>query len=102
MPLLGHDAYTLAWDNYEQSRASSLQSLWESQDFLDVTIACDDDQMEAHKVVLSAASHFFKNILKRNPHSHPLLYRRGTTKKAMKCILEFHLFWGDSGHQGRS
>ena len=89
MPLLGHDAYTLAWDNYEQSRASSLQSLWESQDFLDVTIACDDDQMEAHKVVLSAASHFFKNILKRNPHSHPLLYLRGTTKTAMKYILEF-------------
>ena len=89
MPLLGHDAYTLAWDNYEQSRASSLQSLWESQDFLDVTIACDDDQMEAHKVVLSAASSFFHNILKRNPHSHPLLYLRGTTKTAMKYILEF-------------
>jgi len=83
------DPFVLNWENHEQVRASSLQSLWKKQDFLDVTIACDDDQIEAHKVVLSAASPFFQNILKRNPHSHPLLYLRGTTKKDMEALLEF-------------
>jgi len=83
------EPYVLNWVDHEQVRASSLQSLWKQQDFLDVTIACDDDQIEAHKVVLSAASPFFQNILKRNPHSHPLLYLRGTTKKDMEAILEF-------------
>merc|ERR1712179_27757 len=83
------EPYVLNWVDHEQVRASSLQSLWKQQDFLDVTIACDDDQIEAHKVVLSAASPFFQNILKRNPHSHPLLYFRGTTKKDMEALLEF-------------
>jgi len=63
----------IRWDLHEENRLSALKSLWENEDFLDVTIACDDDQIDAHKVVLSAASPFFQNILKRNPHSHPLL-----------------------------
>merc|ERR1719147_285648 len=73
----------------EQSRVSLLQSLWDNQEFLDVTIACDDDQLEAHKVILSASSPFFQNILKRNPHSHPLLFLRGTTKKMVEALLNF-------------
>merc|ERR1711909_201192 len=70
-------------------RTLSLQALRKTGDFFDVTIACDDDQIEAHKVIISAASPFFLNILKRNPHSHPLLYLRGTKKKDIEAILEF-------------
>ena len=70
-------------------RTSTLKSLWKEEDFLDVTIACDDDQVNAHKVILSAASPFFHNILKRNPHSHPLLYVKGTVKKDMLALLDF-------------
>ena len=81
--------FVLSWDLHEQSRTSTLKSLWENEDFLDVTIACDDDQINAHKVILSAASPFFENILKRNPHSHPLLYLRGTKKKDILSLLDF-------------
>ena len=62
----------LRWDLHEENRISKLKTLWENEEFLDVTIACDDDQIDAHKLILSASSTFFKNILKRNPHSHPL------------------------------
>ena len=81
--------FVLSWDLHEQSRTSTLKSLWENEDFLDVTIACDDDQISAHKLILSAASPFFQSILKRNPHSHPLLYLRGTTKKDILSLLDF-------------
>jgi len=81
--------FVLSWDLHEQSRTSTLKSLWENKDFLDVTIACDDDQISAHKVILSAASPFFQTILKRNPHSHPLLYLRGTNKKDIMSLLDF-------------
>ena len=83
------DDFILRWEEHEQFRTSSLQSLWKNKDFLNVTIACDDDQIEAHKVILSAASPFFRDILKRNPHSHPLLYLRGTRKKDVEALLEF-------------
>ena len=81
--------FILKWENHEQNRTSTLKSLLENEDFLDVTIACDDDQIYAHKVILAAASPLFRNILKRNPHSHPLLYLRGTTTKDMKAIFNF-------------
>jgi len=89
MTVSDKDHFNLRYDEHEQSRAASLQALWENRDFLDVTIACDDDQIEAHKVVLSAASPFFQNILKRNLHNHPLLYIRGTTKKRVEALLKF-------------
>ena len=79
----------LNWDQYQQETTSTLKNIWENEAFLDVTIACDDDQIDAHKVVLSAASPFFRNILKRNPHSHPLLYLKGTSKKTMQALLHF-------------
>merc|ERR1712129_84179 len=87
--------YFLRWDQHEENRTSTFRSLWENSDFLDVTIACDDDQIDAHKVILSAASPFFRTLLKRNPHSHPLLYLRGTTKKQVQALLEF-IYSGES------
>jgi len=82
-------SYSLSWDLHQENSASTLKSLWETRDFLDVTIACDDDQIDAHKVILSAASPFFHNILKRNPHSHPLIYLRGTAKKDVQSLLNY-------------
>merc|ERR1719500_2070794 len=81
--------FALSWDKHEQERTTRLVSIWENSDFVDVTLACDDGQIEAHKVILSAASPFFQKILKRNPHSHPLLYLRGTTKNTVESLLEF-------------
>ena len=33
-------------------------------DFCDVTLLCEDTQIEAHKVILGACSTFFKNVLR--------------------------------------
>ena len=87
--MLDKEDYILNFADHEQKRNSALQILWKNNDFLDVTIACDDDQIDAHKVILSAASPFFRKILKRNPHSHPLLYMRGTSKKQLEALIEF-------------
>merc|ERR1712129_107150 len=89
LAMIDDSDFILKWEYHERNRTSTLKSLLENEDFLDVTIACDDDQIYAHKVILSAASPLFRNLLKRNPHSHPLLYLRGTTTKDMKAILNF-------------
>ena len=91
--------FFLRWDLHEENRTSTLKSLWKNEDFLDVTIACDDDQIDAHKVILSAASPFFQKILKRNPHSHPLIYLRGTAKKDVQSLLDF-IYSGETHTSG--
>ena len=49
--------------------------LFEDSNFTDVTlVSADNQQLPAHKVILSTGSHFFREIFLRNPHPHPLLY----------------------------
>merc|ERR1712025_274343 len=87
--MFGENQYHLSWNQNEEMRPLLLKTLWENKDFVDVTIACDDDQIDAHKVVLSAASSIFEKILKRNPHNHPLIYLKGTSKGQVELLLEF-------------
>jgi len=59
------------------------------KDFFDVTLACDDNQLQAHKVILSACSTFFRSVLKKNPHQHPLLYLKGVKYEDIVSVLNF-------------
>jgi len=62
---------------------------------MDVTLACeDDDQLTAHKVVLSACSPFFRTVLRRNPHQHPLLYMKGIRYNDLESLLNF-MYYGE-------
>ena len=42
----------------------SFRSLKEEEDFIDVTLSCEERQYSAHKVVLSACSPYFRKLLK--------------------------------------
>jgi len=43
----------------------------------------------AHKVILSACSPYFRSILARHPHQHPLLFLRGVRQQDLANILDF-------------
>ena len=61
------------------------------EDFLqDVTLVGDDlSQEEAHKLVLSACSEYFKSIFKQNKHTHPLLCLEGVNSMEIKNLLAY-------------
>lgn len=42
----------------------SPRELREQEEFVDVTLACEGQQVAAHKVVLSACSPYFRSLLK--------------------------------------
>jgi len=83
------EKFCLRWNDFEPNISNALRELREEKDFFDVTLACDDSQIEAHKVILSACSSFFRNVLRRNPHQHPLLYLRGVKYNELLSILNF-------------
>ena len=58
------DKFCLRWNDFEANISKAFQELKEDKDFFDVTLACDDDQLLAHKVILSACSSYFKNVFK--------------------------------------
>ena len=46
-------------------------------------------EIQSHKVILSACSPFFRSILKRNPHAHPLIYLKGVKLNNLQSVLDF-------------
>merc|ERR1719425_3417 len=83
------EKFCLRWNDFESNINVAFRELREDKDFFDVTLACDDDQIQAHKVILSACSPFFRTILKRNRHEHPLLYLKGVKYIDLQAILNF-------------
>ena len=86
----------LKWNDFKDNVNTTFGSLRGDVEFADVTLACEDgQQVEAHKVILSASSPFFKNILKRNKHTHPLIFMRGVKSEDLRAIVDF-LYFGEA------
>ena len=79
----------MRWNDFETNISTAFKELRDDKDFFDVTLACDDDQIQAHKVILSACSPFFRTILKKNYHAHPLLYLKGIKYKELLSVINF-------------
>ena len=86
---MASEKFCLRWNDFENNISSAFKELREDKSFFDVTLACDDEQVQAHKVILSACSPFFRNILRRNPHQHPLLYLKGVKYTDLQSVLNF-------------
>ena len=84
------EKFCLKWNDFQENIATSFHGLRESLDFTDVTLVCEDDtQIEAHRVILSVCSPFFSSVLKKNKHSHPIVYMRGLKSKELVSIVDF-------------
>ena len=87
--MASQEKFCLKWNDFESNISSAFRELREDKDFFDVTLACEEDQIKAHKVILSACSPFFRGILKRNLHEHPLLYLKGVKYGDLVSVLNF-------------
>lgn len=56
--------FCIKWTNYQTNIVSSVGKLRSEDEFVDVTLVCDDKNITAHKVILSACSDYFKEIFK--------------------------------------
>jgi len=86
---MSSEKFCLRWNDFERNISSAFKDIRDEKEFFDITIACEDEQLQAHKVILSACSPFFKKVLCRNHHQHPLLYLKGVSYKDMESVLNF-------------
>ena len=86
----------LQWNGFQDNVKNAFGHLRNSTDFVDVTLACEDGQdIEVHKEILASLSPFFQRILKRNNHSHPLIYMKGMNSDDLTAIVNF-LYHGEA------
>ena len=75
---------SLRWNDFEANVSRSFAGIRDHSQFFDCTLTTDDDEaysdnLRAHKVILSACSEFFRNILTKesmSAHPNPLIYLR--------------------------
>ena len=84
------EKFCLKWNDFQSTVSQSFRSLRQEEDFYDVTLVSEDElQLSAHKLVLSACSSFFKNILKKNIHTSPLIYLSGVSSSNLRNVLDY-------------
>ena len=54
------DKFCLQWNDFERNISEAFKELREEKDFFDVTIACEEEEIQAHKLILAACSPFFR------------------------------------------
>ena len=85
----GNEKFCLRWNDFESNISVAFREIREEKDFFDCTLSCGARQIQAHKLILSACSPFFRSILKQNPHQHPLLYLKGVEFTNLQSVLNF-------------
>lgn len=65
--------YCVRWNSHLCSLSTAFPQLLDQEKFVDVTLACEGQQVHCHKVVLAACSQYFDNLLSENPCKHPII-----------------------------
>ena len=87
---MSNETFCLKWEHFQLNLGSSFNDLRNEELLSDVTLASDDDDtIEAHKNILAISSPFFKKLLTRHKHPHPLIYIKGMEMKELKSIIDF-------------
>ena len=86
---MGSEKFWLRCNDFESNFSSYISELHNDKDFFDGTLACDYEQIQAHKLIISTCSPFFRNVLRRNPYQNPLLYLKGVRFTDLQAVLNF-------------
>merc|ERR1712179_398548 len=84
------DKWCMKWNEFDTNIREYLKILREDHRLFDVTLVTDDGQhIQAHKIILSAGSHFFSDIFLKSNQISMLIYLKGINSVQLKNILDF-------------
>lgn len=82
--------FCLRWNNYQSTLQHVFHKLWISGTFVDVSLVVEGHRLDCHKVVLSACSSYFENILRdHSSHPHPLILLHDLPYSAVEALVTF-------------
>ena len=85
---MSNEKLSFGWNDYEINTLHNFEQLWNDKVFSDITLATEDNQhINAHMIILSSASLFFKNMFRRNLDKNLLVYLRNISYKILARIF---------------
>jgi len=83
------NSYQLRWNDHIPYLTNILQGLREQNELTDVTFACEDGIVVAHKLVLSSCSTYLRGLFGRLGTPHPVIFLRNTPSSMVRHLMEF-------------
>ncbi|KAK2588976.1 hypothetical protein KPH14_001826 [Odynerus spinipes] len=81
---------SLKWHSFPSHLAVSLDTCYEKQQFVDLSLVCKDGTiLKCHKMVLANSSPFFRRLLVANEHPHPMIILHDIEADDLKTIVNF-------------
>ncbi|KAL5290641.1 hypothetical protein ACFFRR_010163 [Megaselia abdita] len=86
--------FCLRWNNHQPNFISVCSSLLHNGALVDVTLAAEGKQLQAHKIVLSACSSYFQSLFTANPCQHPIVILKDVQYNDLKTMVDF-MYYGE-------
>ena len=84
------EKFNLKWNDFHTNVSRSFEVFRNETYLHDVTLVSDDyKQISAHKLVLSACSEYFRNILQHCKQTQPLLCLEGVNSEDLQNVLDY-------------
>ncbi|XP_028045593.1 protein bric-a-brac 1 [Monomorium pharaonis] len=78
------------WQSFPSHMVGSLDTCYEKQQFVDLSLACKDGTiLKCHKMVLANSSSFFRRLLLANDHPHPMIVLHDIEADDLKTLVNF-------------
>lgn len=81
--------FCVSWNSYQSNMHSAFPKLLSTEQFVDVTLACDGGSIKCHKVVISACSDYLERLLLDLPCTHPIIFLRDMKMWELQALVEF-------------
>ncbi|XP_037084292.1 zinc finger and BTB domain-containing protein 17-like [Pollicipes pollicipes] len=81
--------FCLKWDHFRTSVTSVFNNLRQDEELVDITLCCEGQKIKAHRMMLSACSPYFRELLKENPCQHPVFFLKDTSIEDLRAVIEF-------------
>ncbi|XP_076394493.1 uncharacterized protein LOC105661931 isoform X1 [Megachile rotundata] len=79
----------LRWNSYHSNMQNSFPSLLDSEQFVDVTLACEGRSLKCHKMILSSCSDYLADLLRENPCQHPIILMKDLKFWEIEALVKF-------------
>ncbi|XP_034190930.2 uncharacterized protein LOC117609127 isoform X1 [Osmia lignaria lignaria] len=79
----------LRWNSYHSNMQNSFPSLLDSEQFVDVTLACEGRWLKCHKMILSSCSDYLADLLRENPCQHPIILMKDLKFWEVEALVKF-------------
>ena len=89
------EEYILQWNDHKYNFFSlAADDLFRSEELTDVTVCCGDQLFDAHKLILSVCSPYFRTMLGRAKNQHPIVFLKDVKACDFERLLHF-MYYGE-------